>query len=157
MAWLIGGKISLMEQMRRTLEDSRIIVAVSGMIHELQKERGLGFTLLDGGRNQIETRLITQRRLTDSALARLKTKISDVGAENLGKPAALSLRKAGSALEELPQYRARVSAGLTEAEPALAYYSEIIRLFLDALHKITDHVPHPRIAHYLAGLNTTEG
>lgn len=108
------------EQSKSFIELVDISSAMSNLVHELQKERGMSAGFLKSGGTSFATQLIEQRRNADAALAVLqKYNTSRFGNEFNTLVAGIY-----SHLEALPAMRQSISALSVPAGDAVAYYTD---------------------------------
>lgn len=104
-------------------------LAINGVIHELQKERGLSSGHISSRGRYFDIALDQQRKQTDAAIdslrATLVKPISDT--ETL----ALEMRQILGAFEQLQNLRSRVSAITVSRDVAVDQYSAIIESLFD--------------------------
>ncbi|MFF3908987.1 nitrate- and nitrite sensing domain-containing protein [Streptomyces sp. NPDC001848] len=99
-----------------TADHAQLEIAVQGLVHELQKERGLT-TGYVGGVRQFGTKLLTQRKATDAARARLER------ASRGRDDAAASLRASLGRLDGLTAVRRRADDGTGTVQETFASFS----------------------------------
>ena len=114
---------------------------ISGLINELQKERGAsaGFVSSKGKMFAVEIR--TQRSATDKALASWNQRVAAYASSAAGTKFAGNLQKASAQLNEIGSVRTNVDALAIEGAKAVQFYSgAIISLInvVDAISEMSD-------------------
>ena len=141
----------------RTVEDANSIAslppyfeALSGVIHELQKERGNSAGFLSSGGKKFGIELDAQRKLTDSAVARLETQHAELKANSL--PSLVNGVEAVLArAAEIPATRKRVTA-LSYTTPAtLQFYTGIINEILKQIGAVAKYTSSGEVASSVNG------
>ncbi|QAR33945.1 hypothetical protein EP073_11185 [Geovibrio thiophilus] len=115
-------------------------VSSSALVHELQKERGLSAGYLAGGEQSFLNRLNTQYESTDDALKKVRSALSG------GSFTSGNIRQAMSGLENLSKMRRETADKLTDSAQVINYYTEINKLFLDAVSEAAAGVNDPQLA-----------
>ncbi|MFF7332066.1 nitrate- and nitrite sensing domain-containing protein [Streptomyces sp. NPDC008150] len=116
-----------------TAANARLEVTLQGLIHELQKERGLT-TGYVGGVKQFNGKLPAQRKATDAAREQL-----DRALVGRGDSAAASVRDVLGRLDGLAGIRAKATGGRGEVQETFDYFTSTITA-LDALDLGLDDV-----------------
>ncbi|MBO1331982.1 nitrate- and nitrite sensing domain-containing protein [Streptomyces sp. VRA16 Mangrove soil] len=104
-----------------TAENARLEVTLQGLVHELQKERGLT-TGYVGGVRQFAAKLPVQRKATDTA----RTALSDALGRRGGSGAA---REALGRLDALARIRANADDGSGQVKTTFDYFTNTIAAF----------------------------
>ncbi|WP_321390064.1 nitrate- and nitrite sensing domain-containing protein [Emcibacter sp.] len=134
---------------------------VSGVVHELQKERGAsaGFIGSSGGSQQ-KTTLSGQRKKTDAAIGSFAKVNADFPREDYGKDFSALVNEAQSSLAELRAVRAEISDLERTVPQMAAYYTDTIAHLLDIIKSaalLTDDADISRkITAYIALLEAKE-
>jgi len=109
-------------------------IAASGLIHELQKERGMSAGFLGSKGTQFGTELPVQRGLTDAALARFGEAVAADG--NGSADIRPTLEKATVSLARLASIRSAVDGCGIVASDSFAFYGKTIAAHLDVVSAI---------------------
>ncbi|OHD22531.1 MAG: hypothetical protein A2Y38_18475, partial [Spirochaetes bacterium GWB1_59_5] len=109
-------------------------VAASGLIHELQRERGMSAGYIGSKGTKFAAELLVQRALTDTALAHLVGVLASNEMAIMNISAVLLQAKAG--LERLETVRAAITARGIIANDSTAFYSKAIAGYLDVVSTI---------------------
>ena len=115
----------------------RSAVAVSNVVHELQKERGLsaGFIGSQGARFSAE--LAKQRELTDSAQAALSAEVAALGQDALPTHLRETLDAGVANLGKLGAMRQNISALQTPGPESFGFYTNAIDRLLAMVNEAT--------------------
>lgn len=147
-----------MTQIERLVSLSPVI---SGLVHELQKERGnsAGFIGSNGG-DEFASRLTRQREATDTGLARLDTAFTDVDATLYGDGFASQLAESRQLLAGLAAIRTRVTNLDATVGDMAAKYTAMIVSLLSIVEEVASLSPDGalsnRAAAYVAILQAKE-
>ncbi|MBI2353751.1 MAG: methyl-accepting chemotaxis protein [Deltaproteobacteria bacterium] len=127
----VNEKMSAVRDMKRTKSLSALAVSAGGLIHELQKERGMTAGLIASRGERYRSELSKQREETSAAIKRLTDSLtSDKAAVELVKPA---LETATGALNKLAGTRSAADALKLEGKESFSYYSGLIAAYLDVI------------------------
>ncbi len=107
-------------------------VAASGLVHELQKERGLSTGYLGSKGTRFGDELKAQHARTDAARDALEAVIKSGGAKGFEQ----GLDKAGAGLARLEDNRGSVDAQRLIANDIFAYYGRAISSYLDVISTV---------------------
>jgi methyl-accepting chemotaxis protein len=111
-AVLIDGKVQTAGAMRRVSAFTDLITDTSGLVHAIQLERGLSGGFLGSKGLEFNADLTAQRTRTDAALARLDTRLAELGARRsdlLTPRLAGRVEVARAAISGLSGVRRRIS------------------------------------------------
>ncbi|CAA9439025.1 MAG: Putative sensor and ATPase, component of G-protein-coupled receptor (GPCR) system [uncultured Pseudonocardia sp.] len=114
------------QQADSTVSSVRLVLVAQGLVHELQRERGLTNGLL-GGQEEYANDVIQQRARADAARGELERALNDA-------PTALAapVRDALQALADQGDVRTGVDAGSADRASTLEYYTTAIVRLADA-------------------------
>ncbi|MBK8176045.1 MAG: nitrate- and nitrite sensing domain-containing protein [Rhodospirillales bacterium] len=135
------------EQLSKKLQLSmEIVPAISDVIHQLQRERGMssGFTGSHG--TAFTTALPAQRIDTNSALQLLHDKIALEQRQEDRSRLASAIDRALTDLDQLPDVRARITQLHLSVEDIVAYYTRIISGLLEITSQLSAITDDPRIS-----------
>jgi methyl-accepting chemotaxis protein len=126
--------LSVMEQWDRVNKADQVIPFVSlsdsaaGLIHELQKERGLSVALLaSAGKSEARENVKAQRHNTDDKFVAFKQKIQALKTQALNENVAKNLEGVSVILDTLPGHRAKVDLLQPTVAQNLSFYSQTIK------------------------------
>ncbi len=121
------------KQLKRDLELS---VALSNVVHELQKERGLTAGYLGSRGEKFKVELPNQWKLTDEKIDSLQ-KIWHMSETTIDFPIKRRIRKILSALDKLPVLRQKVFALSIPATQAISFYTKLNSYVIDTIALIS--------------------
>lgn len=130
-------QVSAYRNASATEGDARLEITLQGLVHELQKERGLT-TGYVGGVRQFKAKLPAQRKATDAARAEL-----DRALEGYGDSAASSVRESLGRLDQLAGIRGHADDHTGVVKDTFDYFTTTITaldrldLGLDEVHDAT--------------------
>jgi len=138
----IGEEISGVRQL------VSVSVNVSGLVHELQRERGRSAGFLGSKGAQFGKELNVQRKATDAALERLRSVLGDSMAkrQESGKEYRKPLEAALGRLERLEAIRESVSNQTVTGAGAVAYYTDTNAALLDTVAAISGQTPDGKLS-----------
>lgn len=122
-------KRSTVHEMEKIEQLSSMANVFSNLVHELQKERGTSAGFLASKGDAFGDKVIEQRKNTDSKA----TRISD--AFTIGERVGLTkdIKKIRALLDELPQWREKISAQQVSVAEEVGYYSALNSAFLNSI------------------------
>jgi methyl-accepting chemotaxis protein len=114
----------------------KLDVKISAMVHETQKERGATAGYLGSAGKKFKKRLLKQQQETDEKVAELYAYIKESGVRDILLPEVNSdLQKALNELNRLKTVRSQVLSLSISAKEAIAYYTNMNKLFLNFIAK----------------------
>ncbi len=135
----IRQEITDLSEGNRIAAVTRVAVASSALVHELQKERGLSAGFIASKGEKFRDALTKQRGDTDARRKALSTIVASY-LDQAPPPIADSLKKSGDAITALDARRQQVSA-LTLAGPeSFAFYTSTIDNFLATVNLVAPSV-----------------
>jgi methyl-accepting chemotaxis protein len=146
--------------MHRVMVLADLAPAVSGVVHELQKERGNSAGYIGAKGGAFTAKLKAQTAETDVALTALQTALGSFPAEAYGVSLQRQLSEAQQALAKLTGARAGVVGLRTSMVDMATYYTGTIAELLDIVEEMPALSSHAglsgRIAAYIAFLQAKE-
>jgi methyl-accepting chemotaxis protein len=121
--WQHAGDMARVEAL------SALVTDVGGLVHELQKERGITTVLVTSQGSQFRAEMDAERRLTDAAQPPILLQARRLG--DAGGQVATKLAAAEQALTGLAALRAKADALALAPADCLAAYTELISALLD--------------------------
>jgi methyl-accepting chemotaxis protein len=109
---------------------------IAGLIHELQKERGLSSLFLSSGGIQGGADLSTQRKEVDSAFARFEQAARGFDHRRAEERFKQDLRRLLGLANDFTRQRLAIDAKTISAKEAIGFYSGHIESFLDLINEI---------------------
>ena len=123
-------KIRQAQEMRDLQEVARISAAIGGLVHEMQKERGMSAGFIGSKGANFGNDLPAQRAEVDKQQALLDKQLTGFSAARYGEKLQSDLADIGKQLADLPARRNAVSALAIGGSEAIAYYSKTIASLL---------------------------
>ncbi len=135
------------EEYARNNEIVNIDVAISSLIHELQKERGMTASFLGSKGSKFVQELPEQRKQTDEKITHLKEYIEGVDLENILDPdVKVYFQKPMHKLEELSKVRSKILAQALSSKEAINYYTTLNKYFLNFIAKTSTQAADATLA-----------
>lgn len=122
----VTSQIATYRQADSTVSSAQLVLIAQGLVHELQRERGLTNGLL-GGQQDYAVQVVQQRTRVDAARRDLDAVLNSTPAE-LGAPVGLALGR----LADQKGVRADVDARTADRAETLSYYTTAIVALSDA-------------------------
>ncbi len=126
-------KKNIVLEMEDMLSLSRLAVAVSGVVHETQKERGVTAGFLGSGGREFIDEVPAQRLNTDSKVEELTVLLETFDKDKFGQKFVSSLNSVMGELEGIDAKREKMSEMKMPVKDAIAYYSGMNARFLDII------------------------
>ena len=117
----------------KTKKNVALIVAISNLVHETQKERGATAGYVGSKGKKFIKRLPAQRLLTDKKLLILRKKLQNFSKASLNPKARLYLKKALNELAKLQTIRNGATTLSMGGKKVIGYYTNMHALFLEVL------------------------
>ncbi len=153
--FLIASRQSEMLSLEAFLGMGRLVVAISNLVHALQRERGASNLYLGAHGRRHADRLLAlsadvdaQQARFDAALATLDHAGGMIGASRLFSRLAYCVHT----LSELPQVREQVRAQKLTPEEAVRCYSELVRGLLAVVFEAAENAADPAISRTLVAM-----
>jgi methyl-accepting chemotaxis protein len=134
---VVSDRAGQSDDMARLATLAGLAPDVSGVVHELQRERGAsaGFIGSDGG-GPFVTALEGQRRDSDAALAGLEAVLEEFDLQSHGAELGTEIEQARNQFNDLTRVRRQVSALSLSVVDMAAYYTGTIAELLDILERM---------------------
>jgi hemerythrin-like metal-binding protein len=138
-AFVVGAVVGAMDrfqsagQLETMVETAALGADIGGLVHELQKERGMSSLFLGSKGAKMGPELEAQRKLSDQRKATMDQAAAAALVSLRGTVAAERLAKAQSTLSALAELRGKVSGQSLEPKQAIAAYSGTIADLLAVL------------------------
>ena len=130
---------------------TKIAVAVSALVHELQKERGMSAGYLSSHGKKFKNRLFAQRKQVDVKITSLKELLQKVDGSKAELPFMKKLAEALQKSSQRATVRARVDNFSISKKEAVGYYTQLNKLFLDTVGAISMELEDDDLVRELAG------
>ncbi len=132
--WQAWGNWQAAAEMRRLNALAELAPSISGLVHELQKERGASAIFISrGGQSAAASRLRAQRTETDSQQSKLVQVLESVDPADYGDAFTAGLEDARHAIAKLDAQRGEVAALRHKAADMADYYTGTINEFLEVI------------------------
>jgi methyl-accepting chemotaxis protein len=142
---IVFEKRATVREMNALAELVDVATVISGLVHELQKERGGSALFLGSGGRQFVRELPEQRQATDQWRTRLASTFNDVGLTKTGSLGAV-VKDASSQLAGLDGTRQEISALRLAPPQSAAFYTGAIARLLDVGLEISKQITDPEAA-----------
>ena len=118
---------------------------ISLLIHETQKERGMTAGFIGSKGLKFQTKLSSQRKLTDEKITQLEKFLQNKDVADLGKGVNEKLNSALSSLKKISTKRSRVDSLTIKGSDAIAFYSKMNGVFLNTIIEVSKISKSPSI------------
>ncbi len=119
----LAGYYSLSQDMKNLEPKTHLTIVLSGLIHEMQKERGMSAALL-GGAKGFEESLAKQRELVDQQRSHLNDALSSIDSDHLDVELGRDIKIASSQIARIDGLRTRIDNRAALTAEAIAYFTE---------------------------------
>jgi len=154
--FLMAARQCEIESLKHLLEAGRLVLAVSGLVHCLQRERSASNLFLGSGgqcyREQLEQYQDQARQAEAELRERLTVWLEQDRCPQGSARFFARLAVALHSLSGLPELREQVSAGELAVQPAMAAFNELIRGLLAVVFEAADSATDPHISRALVAL-----
>ena len=116
---------------------TQIAVAVSSLVHELQKERGMSAGYIGSHGEKFTNRLRKQKQQVDAKLVSLKQLLQKIDGSHSDPLFMQKLNEALQKIANISTIRQKVSSLSLSKKEAVAYYTTLNKLFLDSIGAIS--------------------
>lgn len=130
---------------------TKIAVAVSALVHELQKERGMSAGYLSSHGKKFKNRLLVQRKQVDGKLASLTELLQSMEGSQSNPPFMKKLNMAMEKIAKIATVREQIDRFSISKEKAVGYYTRINKLFIDGIGAISLELEDDDLVRELAG------
>ena len=117
-------------------ELAELAPAISGVVHEMQKERGTNAVYIGSNGAKFHDRLPVQQKDTDAAMATLNQALAEFNAKDFGDGLAAKLDAATTALDELVLMRNRIDTFSIKVPEMAKYYTGTIAKLLSIVEEM---------------------
>lgn len=153
--WLGGSgiaeRIAAERQMDNMATLTQLAIKAGGVVHELQKERGMSAGYLGAKGQEFRDELTAQRQLTDRALEVFDSAIKSIDPEVISGQVAEALNRFEQTRQQLSGLRQQVSDLAVETNNALTQYTQNVTTLLNIVADISHLSPSGEIVNQLAG------
>ncbi|MCM8564120.1 nitrate regulatory protein [Thauera linaloolentis] len=160
LAFLLAARRCEMDDLGRLALSCELVQAASGLVHQLQRERGVSNVFLGSEGARFGAQREAQRRASQDAEARVRAWLArpELGGEQAGAAvpggARLFTRIALAlhALDALPGLRGEIAARRCRPDEATARYSEVVGALLALVFEAADVAVDPEVSRRLVAL-----
>jgi len=118
-------------------------IAISSLVHELQKERGRTAGFLGSRGNKFAQEIKSQWQLTDQKIEQLKRVLQKYHSNTIDPLIAKRLKKSLEILARLAALRTKVGALSISTPKAISYYTKLNSYFIDTIGLISKKASNP--------------
>jgi methyl-accepting chemotaxis protein len=147
---IVAEKRATVADMRKLTELAGLATHVSGLVHEMQRERGAAAVFIGSKGAELRNELAAQRQLTDQKHRDLEAALQHFDAAASGGALAAILRDATGRIAHLGEIRAGTDALKLTAGDSNGYFTTTILRLLDVGTEISQLVPDVEIARSLS-------
>ena len=145
----VGDLISSIKQ-EKTIKELKKLVdlseALSLLIHETQKERGMSAGYLGSKGKKFKDMLPNQRVLTDDRIKHFETVLNNVDENNYPQKLKILLDELNKYLNELPTIRKKVSNLEISVKEEVTWYTRMNKIILDIIGLEARLAPNEKVA-----------
>ncbi len=163
LAFAIGGildKNQLLKEIEQTQELSLFAVKASGLIHELQKERGMSAGFLGSRGKKFAKELPNQRSKADQQIKNLKDFLGGFNSQQFGNEVKSKLDQTLANLNQINSKRDAVNQLTISVQDELKYYTGMIRSLIEMIAHISKITSNAEFANmtvaYVSALEAKE-
>ena len=120
---------------------------MAGVVHELQKERGLTVGYIDSREESLATAMRNQRPMTDKALAVWDQRVADYEKAYAGTKFAGNLDVAKKRLTEIGKMRSAIDGSTTDSQKVMEIMVSAVAGLLNVVEAMDDMTENGRIIH----------
>jgi len=153
--FLVAARQHEMAALEQLGKACSLVVAMSGLVHALQKERGLSNMVLASGGAQGAELLAPQRLLADAQIANVRDELDRLGPHPSGGSGARLCNAIAYTLQgvaALPALRAQVQAGRLTPPACTGAFARLIAGCLSVVFEAADSANEPEISRMLVAL-----
>lgn len=140
----VSEKVAYLQEMKQAKTLTTLAVSASGLIHELQKERGFTAGFIASKGEKFRAELARQRAETDGARKKLESLMTD-SAGNIDVVKA-ALDAVGNKLSTISTIRSSVDDLKLEGKEAFGFYSATIGCYLDVIGAVSKSAANAPLA-----------
>ncbi|MCP4338578.1 MAG: hypothetical protein GY799_06725, partial [Desulfobulbaceae bacterium] len=137
----LAGYYRLSQDMKNLEPKTHLSIVLSGLIHEMQKERGMSAAIL-GGAKGFEESLMKQRQQVDQQRSHLKDTLSGIEPGHLGVELDGVIKSAVSQIAEVDGLRSKIDNRAVPTAEAISYFTRtnasMIQVVKDSASTVTD-------------------
>ncbi len=142
----ISEEYGTMHEMDKLEPTTQLGIAIGGLVHETQKERGATAGLLGSGDNRFKNVLAQQRQLTNEKRQDLTSYLQSFDHSGYDATFTQAINIALSELGKIDSIRSRVDSQSITAGEAIGYYTNHNALMLDIVQRTVEIATHAEIS-----------
>ncbi|ADZ92102.1 nitrate regulatory protein [Marinomonas mediterranea] len=153
--FLLAAKQSEINALKRLMLSSKLVIRVTELIHELQKERGLSNSFLVSEGNRFAKERTAELKITQAALDQFIEALEWLDLKNCGSSTIRlysSIAFVLHQLDDLPQFRAQLSQQKVKASENTKFFNHLIAGLLSVIFEAADISNDPDITRALVAL-----
>ena len=127
-----------------------VVVAITNLLHETQKERGATAGFIGSSGNKFISKLSTQRELTNKKISELKNTLKNNSNIKFPSKFVNFIHSALKQISKIEETRKKVSALNISTKKAIGYYTKINTTFLNAIKTVSSQASTNREARDLS-------
>ena len=143
--YIVTEKVRLVRETSLLTELAPMVSALSGVVHELQKERGATALFLGSHGEKFGDEMRAQRTRTDDARTVLERSMRAADVNDLGPDFSTKLKAARENLDSLQNSRPGFDSLTTDAKSAIVNITGIVRSLLDVVDGLAGVSTDPQI------------
>ncbi len=141
----INSNLKNVHHLEALQKSSKLLSAISLLLHETQKERGMTAGYLGSGGKSFKNKLPSQRNLTDVRIKELKEYLSKINLSDIDAKTSNATNIALNDASRIDSIRLKVDTLNIKGSEAIAYYTNMNSKFLNILIKISNTSSSPEI------------
>lgn len=143
---------SISREMKHIEALAEISPEISALVHEMQKERGISAGFIgSNGAGGFQSRLDSQKTLTDKALLQLKEHLTTFNGKSYGEDFENSLKQALDGLGPLADMRGRVASLDASVADMAGYYTKTIAGLLSIIEEMVTLSTDGPLSNWISG------
>ncbi|MBI2472916.1 MAG: nitrate- and nitrite sensing domain-containing protein [Planctomycetes bacterium] len=143
---ILAEKINVRADANKVSELSQYIVNASGLVHELQKERGASAVYVGSGGNKMKDTLEENKQNTDKALAAFRQYMASFETKRYSSGFNQKIISVQDKLRELSSKRTAAAELSIKKEEIVLYYTTLIEQFIKSFEHVALQANHPQIS-----------
>ena len=124
-------------------KSSKLLSAISLLVHETQKERGMTAGFLGSGGKNFKDKLPNQREHTNEKLNELNELLEQINIQKIDEKTSQAMNKALLDISKISDIRSKVDSQGIKGAKAIAYYTNMNAKFLNVIVKISNFSTSP--------------
>jgi len=146
--------LKIYKEQKKLEEAVKLSVAISSLVHELQKERGLTAGFIGSNGNKFKQELLNQREITNQKLENYKNILASIDIYSYPEEIKELILTANNKLKKLNEIRNKVSSLNILLPKAISFYTNLNDNFLVAIGKLAKYSSNDVISKQLISYTT---